>query len=48
MKPLKLAATSLILTILSLGAAHADGEALYASKACVACHGPEGKQPSVM
>ena len=32
-------------SLLFTGAAYADGAALYASKACIACHGAEGKKP---
>lgn len=41
-----LSAAVLVSTILSGVTAQAqDGEALFLSKACIACHGVEGKQP---
>jgi len=34
------------IVFVSTGAAAADGKALFEQKGCIACHGPEGNQPT--
>lgn len=48
MKLLKIIGVGIALSLVAGGQGFAsDGAALYAAKACIACHGPEGKKPIV-
>lgn len=47
MKLMKITAGVLLVMSAGVQLAKADGEALFAAKACIACHGVEGKKPNV-